>query len=147
MYYIPHCVKVPSLLCLSVSHWQIKEMPLPLSVPCNNSSWHRSVTTHLGRSVSVGEKKTPSRELSNIFEWYCNHVHSDGNLISRVSDLPHNKLFPFSGTVGRKVQDTSWQLLLWNATYKYRSEVVGHHSHHRRTFLGWLLSRCKGTFN
>ena len=38
------------------------------------------------------------------------------------------------------MQDTSWQWLLWNATYKYRSEVVGHHSHLRITFLGWLLS-------
>lgn len=71
-------------------------------VLCDNSSWYWFVIIYLGSFVSVGENKNIV-ELSNILEWYCNYVYLDGNLIFIILDFLYNKLFFFSGIVGRKV--------------------------------------------
>lgn len=38
------------------------------------------------------------------------------------------------------MQGTSWQLLLWNTTYRNGLEVVGHHSYLRRQFSDGILA-------
>lgn len=34
-----------------------------------------------------------------------NHVHLDGNLMTTILDLPHNKLFLFSVVLGKRIWD------------------------------------------
>lgn len=66
---------------------------------------------------------SPTAELSNIFEWYRKHVYLDSNLMSTILDLLHNKLFLFSGALGKKIRVPagSWscEILLPNKDRKF----------------------------